>query len=117
VNVSTKTGKIVLACVAVGVVCALAWAFSGSKSEADFDQSVICSSCGHFSQVMLSNMDLRARQSPGPDFGPGAPCPKCGKTTLYANPIVCEKCSNKFMTSRSPAGAAVGKCPKCDWTR
>lgn len=114
---SSKTTKIVLACAALVIVGLLVWALRGSKGEADFDQTVLCSSCGHFEQVTLADMDLRARQSLGPEFGPGAPCPKCGKATLYANPIVCGQCGNRFQMSRSPEGAVLAKCPKCGWTR
>jgi hypothetical protein len=62
-------------------------------------------------------MDYSARAALSPDFGPGATCPKCKKKTLYANPIVCEKCGSNFLMSRSPAGIAAAKCPKCAWTR
>lgn len=117
-----RVRKIALVCVLVLAGGALAWSLRDyltgqGGAEPEFMQAVLCSSCGHLGEMKLSEVDLGARKNFSPAYGPGMVCPQCKKQTLYANPVVCEKCSTSFLIERSPAGAAVVKCPKCAWTR
>lgn len=77
---------------------------------------VLCASCNHTADVEVSELTPPAgggKAARMPFGGPGYKCPKCGKETLYANPLVCPKCQTLFLMTKGASGAPESKCPKC----
>jgi hypothetical protein len=120
---SSGQQKALLAAAVVVIVAGVGWSIAGAfrggatSKEPDMSMPVLCSACGYHAPVMLAELKRNGQPALAPMFGPGYVCPSCGKTTLYANPTVCEKCKSLFLMSPGPSGAAVEKCPKCGWIR
>ena len=120
---SEKLYRVALAVIALGAVGVLGWVIwssgsGGGSGEDDFGQEVLCSECKYFGEMTMSDLAPLApggggRAAMAPAYGAGYKCPKCGKQTLYTNPIKCPKCGTRFLVTSGPGGVPLDTCPKC----
>ena len=106
------------------LLCLPACSRQGTAAEKRSDAKVtaLCAECGYYAETTWPAL---MQTLPGPATlaalspvdGPAYKCPKCGKQTFYAEPIVCAQCGRKFLLTRDAAGELVAKCPGCGWVR
>jgi len=126
---SEKMYKTLLGVLGIAAIAVMGWALWSSLSggdnpsgEKDVEITVLCSTCGYLDKMTVSQLapympSGGRRPAIAPMYGPGYKCPKCGKQTLYPNPIKCPKCGTYFLLRPDASGAAIVKCPKCGWTQ
>lgn len=118
-----KLSWVGVAVLAVAVVGGLLWyQFKGASSvEARAPQktTVLCADekCGFSGDLELKSLTFAAgagqQAARAPIYGPGYKCPKCGRNTLYSDPLKCVGCGTLYLPRQDASGAIVQRCPKC----
>ena len=120
-----QTRKVVLgAVVAVAVVAIglVVWRQASDSSAADNRSNtvtVLCANekCGYSGEAESKKLVFAggANDQPAqaPAYGLGYKCPKCGKNSLYMEPMKCGSCGTLFLPRLDASGAMVQNCPKC----
>jgi hypothetical protein len=106
-----------LAVLAVGAFGWMTWSSLAAKggTPGSLKPAAMCSACGFHAEGSTLKLEGTGAAR-APIYGPGYKCPKCGKQTLYVNPLLCQKCKAPFLFGQSGAGKTATRCPKCGGT-